>query len=196
MKKTLKQKNKNGFAILFAILLASLLLEIGLSIYNISVKELVISSFETEVKKAVYAASAGFECVNYWEGNGGKMGTSTSNDNDFTDGIIKCGAGFDLTTPSRKPVNKAYDVTSAAANIEYVTEFWMFLESDSEGKADPYGPCVHTKYVNIKKDHNPTPEEIDEGYSYSITTVTVRGYNSCDLTDKRTVEKEYEFQLR
>ncbi|MFZ2038377.1 MAG: hypothetical protein WAV11_00325 [Minisyncoccia bacterium] len=71
MKKILK--NKHGFAILFAILTSSLLLMVGLSIFNISIKELTITSFNTESKKAMYAAQSGMECFIYGTFNAKKI---------------------------------------------------------------------------------------------------------------------------
>jgi hypothetical protein len=196
MKKENTRKDKSGFAILFAILLASLLLVIGLSIYNISVKELVISSFETEVKKAVYAATAGFECVNYWEGKDsyGK-GILTATPKQFyngTTGEIRCGDHFYFPNGSNNdirktaPTNPAYDADTFQYNTATSSEFWMFL-SDDESDA-----CVHAKLDYRKR----SLAEIQGGQATTSSILTVWGYNSCDLNDKRTVEKQYAFTLR
>ncbi len=64
---TKKIKNKNsGFALLFAVLISTLLMAIGLSIFNISVKALSIANSERDSQIAYYAASSALECALYW----------------------------------------------------------------------------------------------------------------------------------
>ncbi len=73
--KTLKKENrglartcfKGGFALLFSVLVSSLLLTIGLSILNISIKELAISTASKQSIHAFYAADSGLECAKYWD---------------------------------------------------------------------------------------------------------------------------------
>ncbi len=56
-----KLKRSGGFALLFAVLVSSLLLTIGLSILNISLKELSISTASKQSIYAYYAADSGRE---------------------------------------------------------------------------------------------------------------------------------------
>jgi hypothetical protein len=58
---------QNGFALLFSVLLSSLLLSIGLSIFRIALKELDISSASRYSINAFYAADSGRECISYWD---------------------------------------------------------------------------------------------------------------------------------
>jgi hypothetical protein len=62
--KTLKKEDK-GFALLFSVLVSSLLLTIGLSILNISIKELAISTASKQSIYAFYAADSGRENALY-----------------------------------------------------------------------------------------------------------------------------------
>lgn len=55
-----------GFTILYAVLIASILLAIGIAIFDITVRELRLSSIARESQVAVYAADAGAECALYW----------------------------------------------------------------------------------------------------------------------------------
>jgi Tfp pilus assembly protein PilX len=59
------KNNKKGFALLFAVLVSSLLLTIGLSIFNIALKELAISTASRQSIYAFYAADSGREYVLY-----------------------------------------------------------------------------------------------------------------------------------
>jgi hypothetical protein len=68
IKKTKKfLKSNTGFAMLFAVLTASLLLTIGISIFNISLKELTISTNTRESQIAFFAADSARECALYWD---------------------------------------------------------------------------------------------------------------------------------
>lgn len=59
--------DKRGITLLIAVLTASLMLSISLSIFNIAIKELVISSSGKDSHTAFYAADAGIECALYWD---------------------------------------------------------------------------------------------------------------------------------
>lgn len=56
-----------GYTLLFAVLIASLVLSIGLSVFNISMKEFILSSAGRESQFAFYAADTGIECALYWD---------------------------------------------------------------------------------------------------------------------------------
>ncbi len=62
-----KKENSRGFTLLIASLMASLVLSIGVAIYNISLKEVVLSSAGRESQFAFYAADGGTECALYWD---------------------------------------------------------------------------------------------------------------------------------
>lgn len=61
----LRTSKHGGFALLFAVLVSSLLLTIGLSILNISLKELAISTSSRQSIYAFYAADSGLEYAKY-----------------------------------------------------------------------------------------------------------------------------------
>lgn len=69
-----------GFAMLFAVLVSSVLLSIGLSIFNLTVKELVLSSSGRESQFSFYAADTGAECAIYWDFKGKDIFATTSSD--------------------------------------------------------------------------------------------------------------------
>src|SRR6185369_14936182 len=59
--------NQKGFALLFAVLVSSVLLAIGVSIFNLTVKELALSASGRESQFSFYAADTGAECALYWD---------------------------------------------------------------------------------------------------------------------------------
>jgi Tfp pilus assembly protein PilX len=65
MKIKITKKEDRGFALLFSVLIASLLLTIGLSIFSIALKELAISTATRQSIHAFYAADSGREYARY-----------------------------------------------------------------------------------------------------------------------------------
>lgn len=74
----LKTQNNKGFTLLVAVLISGVLLAIGLAIFNITIKELLLSSSGRESQFAFYAADSGAECALYWDQKGGGFSTSTA----------------------------------------------------------------------------------------------------------------------
>ncbi len=58
---------RRGFTLFYSVLVSSLLLAIGMAIFNITFKELVLSSGSRESTNAFYAADSGIECAFYWD---------------------------------------------------------------------------------------------------------------------------------
>lgn len=67
-KNNFKKESKNkGFAILFAVLLASFLVTLGISIFSISLKEIQITTSIRDSQIAYYVADSARECALYWD---------------------------------------------------------------------------------------------------------------------------------
>jgi hypothetical protein len=62
-----RPSRRGGFTIFFAVLVGSLALAIGLSVYELLVRELELSQVATQSQFAIYAADAGAECALYWD---------------------------------------------------------------------------------------------------------------------------------
>lgn len=72
-------KNNRGYTLLFAVLVSSIVLSVGISILTISKKEFLLASSARESLSAFYAADSGLECVMYWDNTpGGEMATSSN----------------------------------------------------------------------------------------------------------------------
>ena len=56
-----------GFTLFYAVLVTSLLLSLGLAVFNITIKELVLSSDARESQSAFYAADTALECALFWD---------------------------------------------------------------------------------------------------------------------------------
>jgi hypothetical protein len=64
-------KNNKGFALLFAALIGSLVLAIGIAILSVTIKQITLSSAGRESQHAFYSADSGIECANYLDRGGG-----------------------------------------------------------------------------------------------------------------------------
>jgi hypothetical protein len=58
---------ERGFTILLAALVASLVLALGISVFSIAQKQLILSSTGRTSQYAFYAADTGAECALYWD---------------------------------------------------------------------------------------------------------------------------------
>jgi Tfp pilus assembly protein PilV len=59
------KKSQSGFALLLTLVVVSIILAVGLSLLNITMKQLSLSSIARESEIAFYAASTGIECMQY-----------------------------------------------------------------------------------------------------------------------------------
>ncbi len=62
-----KTSSQRGFTILLAALIASLVLALGIAVFSIAQKELILSSTGRNSELAFYAADTGAECALYWD---------------------------------------------------------------------------------------------------------------------------------
>jgi hypothetical protein len=65
----LRIKTVGGYTVLFAVLVSSLILAVGVGIMSITLKEITLSIAGRESQFAFYAADSGLECARYWEFN-------------------------------------------------------------------------------------------------------------------------------
>jgi Tfp pilus assembly protein PilX len=78
----MKEKQRKGFTLLFATLIVSLILTIGLSILSILLKESILVSTIRDSEFAFYAADSGGECALYWD--------RTFSIFDSSPGVVRC----------------------------------------------------------------------------------------------------------
>jgi len=72
--------SKKGFAVLFAVLLASFLITLGISIFSISLKEIQIATSARDSQIAYYIADSARECTLYWDIKQGAFPTCLNSD--------------------------------------------------------------------------------------------------------------------
>ena len=62
----INQTSKSGFALLMTLIVVGVVLSIGLSILDLSIKQVNLSTNAKESETAFHAANAGLECAHYW----------------------------------------------------------------------------------------------------------------------------------
>jgi len=64
---TKKQEQQRGFTLLLAALVSSIVLALGISIFGLVQKQLILSSIGRDSQLAFYAADTAAECALYWD---------------------------------------------------------------------------------------------------------------------------------
>ena len=80
-------KTNTGFTLLYAVLISSIALTIGLGAFGLTYGELVLAGNARDAMIAIYAADAGIECATYWDYN---FMEAKVFDNDGTPAPIYC----------------------------------------------------------------------------------------------------------
>ncbi len=143
--KRLKARQR-GFTLLLASLIASLLLAIGLSMFTIAQKEIILSSLGRDSQYAFYAADAGAECALYWDLKGG-----FATDSPVTG--AKCN-----TLPIGEPAGCTTDTCELGGN-DYVLG-----EATSNFNFEQNGKCINVTVTKFESGDT-TTEINSRGYS-------------------------------
>jgi Tfp pilus assembly protein PilX len=110
-------KKNNGFALLLALIISSVVLAIGVSILHISVNQINLSATARESEIAFQSAHAGIDCLMYWRNEksvefidvAGTMANPTTN----------CFGGAPIVTSKR-----SYTPSSGTGYVrEYINEY-------------------------------------------------------------------------
>jgi hypothetical protein len=155
-----------GFTLLLAVLVSSILLALGFAIYNIAVKQVILSSAGRESQFAFYAADSGIECALYADYQQDAFATTSSL------GAISCGEG---TLPP-DGVGGGVVVLSRDDSLFPNTRTTTFTFS--------LGPSLTNACttVVVEKTYSPSDETL-------ATVVDSSGHNTCVTVDQRRIER-------
>jgi len=176
-----KRSYSAGFVLSFSVLIAGVLLSIGLAMFSITLKELILSSGGRESQFAFYAADTGGECALYWDikhpGYSGSAfapltdsGTSSSYRSPLPpESGLECNSE-DISDPATGwDPNSGWDVT--ADGTATTTVFDMDFDN---------GACAT---VTVKK-------------TLTGTRIDALGYNSCPPPGGQSSDRRVERGLR
>ena len=132
-----KDTYKKGITLLISVLTAGVLLSISLAIFNIAIKELVISSTGRESQVAFYAADSGIECALYWDSQGEFEATGQAK--------IDCAGDDDIR--SNGPLHIfTFNIPDSSACVEVTVDkrgtdgFSTIIESRGHNSCDTTNP--------------------------------------------------------
>jgi Tfp pilus assembly protein PilX len=138
-------KKQNGFVILFAVLIASIILLIGVGMFRISVKESILSSTARESTKAFFAADSAIECALFADIKTDAFPTPLSpsivsvscDGNDYgvagpSNGEYKFKVGFENGTCARVTIDK-----SLTPQVEITASGYNVCDGDEPDTEDP-----------------------------------------------------------
>lgn len=170
-------KQNKGFAVLYAVLTSSLLLSIGLGIYNISLRELVLSSSASESQIAIFAADTGLECALYWDVKAPETGSRSifpTSTQSVPLGIpAPCANISNITDTAQSGWVRA----SGANTTRATTTFTILLYPTTSTLTTATSSCA---IVTVGK---------FTATGVTRTTIDSRGYNTCDLANPRRIER-------
>jgi hypothetical protein len=205
MKNIFNLKKNKGFALLFSVIVSVVLLAIGLSIISVSLKQLVFAGTGRESQIAFYAANTGIECALYWNftrdpDNSSVDAPDTIFAFDDYDGASSGSSGINcarnnITNNGWYVENNPPAIAESFFDPNFnntitQTRFWIYYPD--ENGIVPTAPQDRNKYpcvdVRVKK-------QFIEENSELRTKIEARGYNTCNLENKRTVERGLEVYL-
>lgn len=161
---------QKGFAMLFAVLTSSVLLSIGLSIFNLTIKELLLSSSGRESQFAFYASDTGIECALYWDFKGTDIFATSSAARTPVPASPDCVNTQGQAVQTINIIPTVSDLSSAT------TQFSLILPNlDAQGGSAPYCATVTVTKAVVG--------------AIIQTTIDSRGYNTCSTTDVNRVER-------
>ncbi len=168
--RSLNLEASGGFALLFAILASSVLLSIGLAIWNIAFREVLLSSFGRESQSAFYVADSAIECALYHDFIGTNVfATSTdsfiSSPGRYVDyKTIDCGGLSSAKMSIYKPPLGDYQIDAKNATSTFTIKIGSGQAIVLVGKSDP-------------------------GTGRSMTNIVSHGQNSSNAGDPTLVER-------
>ena len=160
---------QRGMTLFIAISIMSILLFISFAIINITIKGTIFASSGRDSQFAFYAADTGMECAIYWDSKSDSFATSTSGS------PISCGG-------SSLVFNSAITGTSTLTRIggggdANQTSTFGFVMNQGLNQVN------HCAIVTVRKYYSGTT---------LLTYVKSRGYNTCDTSNSRRIERGIE----
>lgn len=157
------QRKQNGYALLFAVVITSIISIIVAGLSNLTYKQMVLTSLVKDSQQAFYTADTAIECALYGH---------FMNENKYgNDKVWECGS-------------YCYDGSDC--------EFSLFVEEDTENEKNYklVQPNDALKKSNPCYDFN--IENTDQVDDLTKVSIKARGYNMCNPNLLRTVQREIE----
>lgn len=195
---TNKMGRENGFALLMTLIVVTIVIAIGLTVLDLSTKQVRLASNATDSEIAFHAANAGMECARYWRRQG-----SDSMENGQTVSNVQC---FASTPVNVVPQQITDNVTGDGEVYKYEYSFtWAgntrcsqitTLVASSTDNGDPSLDDVVIQQMPTLIQGYPSSSKTC-AVGERCTVLSVRGYNKpCgSTTGYGTVQREVLLQF-
>lgn len=174
-----RNETESGFALLIALLVVGVVISVGLSILDLSIKQVQLSSNAKESELAFHAANAGMECARYWRRDQSdqiETGQSIAPECFGSDAIPSNVPGQSITCSSGNCDGEIfqyeYDFTWGTGSEERCTRINMVVAT-----AEPDGGGVTIAgMTNLIEGYPGGSNKVCEAGS-RCSTISVQGYN-------------------
>ncbi len=194
IKQSPQSQKESGFALLMSLIVMGVLLSIGLSVLELSIKQIRLSTNVRDSEIAFHAANAGMECGRYWRrASSTEMETGLS----FTPTCFNTTAGSISPTLNTPPLS---DIGGNGAVYQYDYNFTWGSGDDQRCSqiralvfnADIAGPDLTLSNMQTHAPGYPTAVPVTCEAGARCTVMSVQGYNKpCDaITEYGTLQRE------
>lgn len=200
----ISMKKNKGFVLAFSLLISSIVLALALGIFNILLKQIVLTSTAAESQIAFYAADAGAECGLYWDTNTSRTPQNDSSAYDSNGNYAYTYNGIFALPSSYPDISLGYPFPAVV--VDYL---------DRNGETFLCGASMQDGYVTSGDQSSATTEFIfnpstDQNKCSKVTVkkglnvggagydtvITSRGYNvacgALNTVSRRIVERAIE----
>jgi hypothetical protein len=163
-------KNKRGIAILYAVIVAILMVAIGATITSIALRQTILSSTGRESQYAFYAANTGIECARYWDFQYplDEVAFATSVSSVVTKNELYCNK-IQINDSSRSTENG--NVTNFTFNIQPQTEGPEYcievdvkkIDLSGGGSGKTMGTLITSRGYNVSCENKENPRAVQRG---------------------------------
>lgn len=186
---SMKKDTQSGFALLLTLIVVAVVLAIGLSLLNITLKQFTLSAAGRDSEIAFHAANTGLECMQYHRG-------VPSTRDDFLNG----GSAPGLQCGGINPSSSTGTRTCLDSNLRCISHYTYQFSFESNKCIETSLYLLDTRgssYGISNYTINEGLERISCGPGVVCTTVFSRGFNrGCsDLNSIRTVQRELTIQF-
>ncbi len=168
MKKTIQ--NNRGYTLLFAVLVSSIVLSVGISILTISKKEFLLSSSARESISAFYAADSGLECALYHSDNTSVFSTTTNSTVNLSLGCMGVNPIVANVVSGSDTYNFTFDLKTQNVDSNACAVVKVSVEDLLNGYVKT---TILSKGYNlgwddsIKKCNSPSPRRVERAIEYT-----------------------------
>ncbi len=173
-------RKQRGFTLLLAALVASIVLSMGASIYQLSSKQVALSSLGRDSQAAFFIADQAAECALYWDNRFGYFATSAP---------AALVAPSDPTCDAQHWTPAGGSGRPAVNSIAYPgtpTYTMMFQYQPTQGPGLP-GLCAIVTVTKTLKDAQGTIDSVIHADGYSVSCATLS-------TNPRTLQRSVELR--